>query len=152
MPRFPNRLAAIAAALLLALGTLAPAPAKAGPHDRDLFNFLVGATAAVIILRSLDDPVVDRQPPHQYWRPWPGPHPGHRPAHLYLPPACGHVWAPHGGRDVIYLASCLRNAGYHWDLPAHCAVTVMTNRGPRRGYSAACLTRAGYICDGYRGW
>jgi len=146
-----RRFAAVALAAALALGALAPAPAAAGHRDDSLLHFFAGAATAVIVLRALDDPRSDWQPAPRYYVPGPYPHPG-RPAHLFLPPNCGHAYAPRSGRDVIFLASCLRNAGYHWGLPAHCEVPVVTNRGTRRGYSGNCLHRAGYFLGGGWGW
>lgn len=146
-----RRLAGLAAAAALALGALAPAPAAAGHRNDDLLHFFAGAATAVIVLRALDHPTSDWRPAPRYYVPGPFPYPG-RPAHLFLPQACAHAYAPHAGQDVIFLASCLRNAGYHWGLPAQCGVAVVTNRGTRRGYSGNCLHRAGYFIGAGRGW
>ncbi|MCC6304067.1 MAG: hypothetical protein IT545_02600 [Rhodobacteraceae bacterium] len=143
------RVAALALAAAVALAGLAPAPAAAGHRNDDLLHFFAGAATAIIVLRALDAPRSDWQPAPRYHVPFPSPG---RPAHLYLPPACAHAYAPESGRDVIFLASCLRNAGYHWGLPDRCAVPVVTNRGTRRGYSGNCLYRAGYFVGGGTGW
>lgn len=148
-PPLLRRLAGLAAAAAIALGLAAPVPAAAGHRTDDLLHFFAGAATAVIVLRALDQPTSDWRPAPRHHVRSPFPYPG-RPAHLFLPQACAHGYAPRGGRDVIFLASCLRNAGYHWGLPAQCEVPVVTNRGIRHGYSGNCLHRAGYFIGA--GW
>lgn len=126
-----------AAALILPAAAL---PAAAG-SNRDLFNFLAGATTAIIVLKALEGSPVHAAPRPVYPHPYPPP----RPAHLYLPGHCAQAYPVPGAHDVVYLSGCLRSAGYHWALPVHCECQVMTDRGWRRAYSGNCLHRSGYI-------
>lgn len=138
-PLLRHAAAALAAAALV-LPALA-APAEAGPRNRDVFNFIAGATTAVILLKALEGHHAHAAPRPL---PYPHPHPA-RPAHLYLPGHCAQSYPAPAGHDVVYLHGCLERAGYRWALPRHCAFEVMTDRGWRRAYSGNCLCDAGYV-------
>jgi hypothetical protein len=142
-----RRSLALLVALALVLPTLAPTAAEAKGRNRDLFNFLAGATTAVILLKALEAPPVHAAPPPVYYQhPYPyAPPPPPRPAHLYLPAHCARDYPVPGAHDVVYLDGCLRNAGYHWALPAGCGCDVLTDRGWRRAWSGRCLSGAGYV-------
>lgn len=140
----PTRLPlALVAAAALALGGLAPAPARA---DADLQRFLAAAAGLVILYGVLDAgrkaqaaPPQVHKPPQHVHRP---PQHVHRPPqHVHRPPQHVHRPPQHVHRPPQHVH---RPHPAPVALPARCAVEVRGRGQPVRNlYGERCLQQAG---------
>lgn len=142
--------------------TAIAAPARAASND-DLFKFIAGATALVIIGKAIDDNNKSRRAPvtHQYHKPQnqhkPPRHIGNRGRDdryddrqrharvATMPEACRvQMHGPRGRIDGYGYQCVQRNARFANSIPSACLVSAQTNRGPRHVYSRQCVARNGY--------
>jgi hypothetical protein len=145
-------------AVSIAVTGLTAAPAKA--DNEDLFRFLAGATALVIIGKALDKDSSASTTREIHVRPghghggYRGPHDRRydpRPArdsrtHRYtLPGQCRNsFWTPDGKQRYMDNRCLHKNYGYTQDLPKRCEITFYDKNVRKRGYSIRCLKDNGY--------
>ncbi len=128
MPRFSSTLKARATSLLavsaLCIGAIATSATPASASDDRLLKFMLGATAAAVIIHS-----ASRAQGHA------------RPVQARgLPQHCRETLGIHGRHVAVYNARCLHQAGFR-NLAQHCRETIRTNHGLRSVYRAQCLNR-----------
>lgn len=136
-----RRLAAMitggAAALALVLATAIPAKAE----KNDLTKALIAALVVGVIAHELKD----KDKP----APLPVPLPEPEPVKSKRVPAVCAISIDGADRSVtLYPESCLRDQGFTYRLPRHCANSATIFGERDRVYSAQCLKEAGFRVTG----
>lgn len=138
-----RRLAAMltggAAALALVLATAIPAKAEK--------NDLAKALIAAIVVGAIAHELKDKDKPAPVPVPVPLPEP--EPVKAKRVPAVCAISIDGTDRSVtLYPESCLRQEGFDYRLPRHCANSATIFGERDRVYSAQCLREAGFRLNG----
>ncbi|MBC2836117.1 hypothetical protein [Paragemmobacter straminiformis] len=128
----------MAVALALAVTT---APARA--DDRDLAR----ALAAIAIVGIIATAAKDRDRPRQEQHPHYTPRQSRAPR---VPAVCGIEISGRSTRATVYGERCLREEGFDWRLPQHCARPARIYGQNDRIYTEQCLRDAGFRIGGHR--
>lgn len=136
-----RRLAAMitggAAALALVLATAIPAKAEK--------NDLAKALIAALVVGAIAHELKDKEKP----APLPVPLPEPEPVKAKRVPAVCAISIDGADRSVtLYPESCLREEGFDYRLPRHCANSATIFGQRDRVYSAQCLREAGFRLGG----
>lgn len=146
--RIGRRLVATVAAAATVLGLLAGSaiPARADNDD------LAKALAALAIVGIIASQVNKNRNRAQAQQPL-DPYPHHRPQnsrHPRVPSVCAIEISGNSGTATVYGESCLRDEGFTYRLPQHCARTARIYGRNDRIYSDQCLRDAGFRVAGPR--
>lgn len=136
-----RRLAAMitggAAALALVLATAIPAKAEK--------NDLAKALIAALVVGAIAHELKDKDKP----APLPVPLPEPEPVKAKRVPAVCAISIDGADRSVtLFPESCLRQEGFNYRLPRHCANSATIFGERDRVYSAQCLREAGFRLNG----
>ncbi|MDN5787345.1 hypothetical protein [Pseudorhodobacter sp.] len=134
-----------AAAMTLALMTVAAVPARANGRSDDFAKAAAAVAAIVIIGSALNDRHGSRRQdatPPRYQPDYP-----RRPHHSRLSPLPARCAVEVRGRrhnSVAYPENCLRRNGVDRHLPRRCEVAISGRRGNRSAYEQNCLLNSGF--------
>lgn len=148
----PSRFIGTLTAVAIAFTAVSAAPAQADDRRtaRTVATILGLAVAGVIIhdaTKDRGDRYVAPQPkrhvqPQRRIEPRPLPQRVNR---KILPQQCLRSYPTRNGKTQMFGSRCLeQNYRAANRLPQNCAVQIRTDRGPRAGYDARCLSRSGY--------
>lgn len=132
----------MAVALGLAVTT---APARA--DDRDLARALAAIAIVGIIATAAKDRDGDRDGPRHEQHPHYPPQQARAPR---VPAVCGIEISGRSTRATVYGERCLRDEGFDWRLPRHCARPARIYGQNDRIYTEQCLRDAGFRIGGRR--
>lgn len=138
-----RRMIALVAAAATALGLLAGSAVPARADNDDLAKALAALAIVGIIAHQANKnrPRVQPQQPHY------APQPARAPR---VPSVCAIEITGNTGTATVYGERCLRDEGFDWRLPQHCARTARIYGQNDRIYSDQCLRDAGFRVGGSR--
>lgn len=143
-----RRLIAVVAAAATALGLLAGTAIPARADGDDLAKALA-ALAIVGIIAQQANRNRNRPPVYQPYDPYPQPQPQPTRAPR-VPATCAIEITGNSGTATVFGERCLRDQGFDWRLPRHCARSARIYGQDDRIYSDQCLRDAGFRVGGSR--
>lgn len=137
------RFVALVAAIAVAMGLLATATPARADND-DLAKALAALAIVGIIAHSAQK---NRSRQDQYPSYPPEPQQVKKPR---VPAVCGIEIAGQRTRATVYGERCMREQGFDWRLPQHCARPARIYGQNDRIYTEQCLRDAGFKIGRYR--